>query len=371
MKRSFTNLFILLFLSLFSANALFGQDSKLKPGFDKEEFLEVLRVIAKQVDTSYSKIATPAPEHCRMIYRSPVIGLDNRYDLWIDENNIVIVSIRGTTGKPVSWLENFYAAMVPALGTLQIAKDFNFNYHFSDNPAAAVHTGWLIGTAFIARDFLGKIDSLYATGHHDFIIAGHSQGGSIAYMLTSHLNQLQNDGKINKDVRFKTYCSAAPKPGNLFYAYSFEHITQGGWAFHVINTADWVPEVPISIQTFEDFSKVNPFTDAKNIIGKLKFPKDVVLRYVYNRLNNMTKKAGKKYEKYLGMKVYKSVLKVLPDFEEPEYANTNNYVRTGSPIVLYADEEYYKEYPVDPDKLFEHHFTSPYYFLTKRLPDIN
>ena len=55
--------------------------------------------------------------------------------------------------------------------------------------------------------------------------------------------------EVITSLNIKTYCSAAPKPGNLFYAYDFEHITEGGWAFNVVNSADWVPELPSTTQT--------------------------------------------------------------------------------------------------------------------------
>ena len=369
MKR-YLNIYVALcILFLFSVTISSGQASKLSPGFDKNEYMELLRVMAMQADTHQGKKAIPKPLQFEMKYRSQVIGLDNRYDLWVDENKVTIISIRGTTLTEASWLADFYAAMVPASGTLHIANDFNFDYHLSDNPLAAVHTGWLLATAFIARDFLGMVDSLLSTGHSEFIIVGHSQGGAIAYLLTSHLKQLQAAEVIPDDIVLKTYCSAAPKPGNLFYAYSFERITQYGWAFHVVNSADWVPEAPISIQTLHDFTDVNPFANIKEITRRLKFPKDMVLKFVYNRLNKPTKKANRRYQKYLGNEVYKFVKRYLPGYVKPQYANTNNYVRTGSPIVLYADEEYYREYPPDKDQLFKNHFTAPYYYLTERLPD--
>jgi predicted esterase len=56
-------------------------------------------------------------------------------------------------------------------------------------------------------------------------IMGHSQGGAIAYLLTAHLLSLQKENKIPSEIVFKTYCSAAPKPGNLHFAYA---LTSGG-----------------------------------------------------------------------------------------------------------------------------------------------
>jgi len=38
------------------------------------------------------------------------MGLDNQWGLWVLEDKVACISIRGTTTKQVSWLENFYAA---------------------------------------------------------------------------------------------------------------------------------------------------------------------------------------------------------------------------------------------------------------------
>ncbi len=69
--------------------------------------------------------------------------------------------------------------MVPAQGELKLSNDFTFKYHLAENPRAAVHVGWLIGVAYLAKDILPKIDSCYKKGIKEFIIMGHSQGGAL------------------------------------------------------------------------------------------------------------------------------------------------------------------------------------------------
>ncbi|MEP7257231.1 MAG: lipase family protein [Flavitalea sp.] len=260
--------------------------------------------------------------------------------------------------------------MVPAKGTLHMDKTFDFNYRLSDNPNAAVHVGWLVSMASHSRDMLQKIDSSYKAGIKDFIITGHSQGGGTVFLLTSYLRYLQQENKIPANIQFKTYCSAGPKPGNLFYAYDYEHLTSEGWAYNVVNSADWVPEVPFSIQTVIDFTAINPFTNAKAVIKKQKFPKNLVLKHVYNRLSEPSLKAQRRYQKYLGGMASKMVKKQLPDFTPQEYFKSNSYVRTGSTIVLYADEEYFKLYNNDPSNpnIWRHHLPVPYLFLAEKLP---
>jgi len=363
------SIFILL-LTVFIAfsGELKSQDDKLKPGFNEIEYTEMLKISACVSDTPWVNQRF-VPEVFRLIYRSPVTGLDNRWDLWADSRNTAVISVRGTTGKNESWLENFYAAMVPASGKLVLSKDQEFEYKLSDNPRAAVHIGWLMATGFISKGVLNKIDSSYKAGYKNIIITGHSQGGGISFLLTAYLLNLQKSGKLPADIRFKTYCSAAPKPGNLYFAYDYETMTYGGWAYNVVNSADWVPETPLSIQTIDDFNAINPFANAKNTIKKQNFSKRIVMNYAYGKLNRPTKRAVKNYRKYLGKVAGSFVSKSIPGFQEPEYLLANHYVRTGSTIVLYADEEYYKNYPDDPEKIFKHHMAGPYLFLTKKLMD--
>ena len=365
MKKQF-----LLFI-LFISTGLCGQTAKLKPGFDKWECMEMLRIAQLQaLDQSKwdDKRAVPLPEKFTFVYRSPLIGLQNMWDLWINKDTVAVISIRGTDiePNPVSWLVNLYAAMVPAKGELKLDHSFHFKYNLCDDPKAAVHVGFLIATAYLSRDIVPKIDSCYKAGIKNFIIAGHSQGGAITYLLTSHLENLKTQNLIPSDIRFKTYSSAAPKAGNLYYAYKYETLTHN-WAFNTVNTSDWVPEVPLSVQTVHDFTDVNPFKGAKEMIKKTKFPDRMALRHMYIRMSKPSLKAQKNYEKYLGKMVSKLIKKNLPEFEPPDYFKTSDYVRIGTTIVLYADDDYKKTFSQNENEVWLNHFIDRYLFLAERL----
>ncbi|MCF1752901.1 lipase family protein [Mariniradius sediminis] len=356
---------LLLFLAFYSVNGLRAQG--LKPGFSPKEYLELMKVSAKFAQDSLYLSKIPEPEFFEKIYDSPEMGLKNKWQLWFDkDSNTALVSIRGTAGDPSSWLENFYSGMVPAKGQLQIASDFKFDYQLAENTRAAVHTGWLLATAFIARDLGPKMDSLYQAGTKDLLIMGHSQGGGIAYLLTAYLLTNRANGKIPSDWIIKTYCSAAPKPGNLFFAMDYENLTQDGWAYNVINASDWVPQTPFSIQTIADFNKVNPFSDVDQILKKQKFSQRLLFKHVYNKLDKPTRHASRNFEKYLGEKATGIIQKYLPEFEKPTFAGTMDYARAGNTISLTADAAYLEKYPDDPEKIFMHHFHLPYMELVKR-----
>lgn len=354
---------ILAFLAL--PALLFGQ--KLKPGFDKAEYIELLKISAQVGDSAYIK-AFPFPQRFKFAYRSPVVGLENRWDLFVDNQSVAVLSIRGTTKDNVSWLGNFYAAMVPAKGEIQLTDTERFTYELATNPRAAVHVGWLVTMGFLAKDILPKIDSCYRVGIKDMLIMGHSQGGALAFLLTSHLKNLQKQSRIPADIRFKTYCSAGPKPGNLYYAYEYEAATQGGWAYNVVNSADWVPEVPLTVQTVNDFNPTNPFNGAPAMIKKQKLLHRIALKYAYNSLSKPSLKAQKNYQKFLGALASKTVNKNLNGYVPPEYYNSSDYVRTGNTIVLLADSAYFKKYPDSKENIFIHHFHPPYLYLAEKLP---
>jgi heat shock protein HslJ len=334
----------------------------LHPGFVIEEYIKLLGVSAQFGDSTYSARIAP-PQGYKRIYRSESVGLENRWDLWINDVGVPVISIRGTTSNQTSWLANFYAAMVPAKGALQLTKDYRFEYHLASHPQAAVHVGWLVSTGFLLPDIISKIDSLQSIGNKEFIILGHSQGGAIAYLLTAYLLQQQKTENKFQGLRFKTYCSAAPKPGNLFFAYEYEHMTKDGWAFNVVNSADWVPQTPVSVQTISDLNSINPFKNAKDMIGKSKWPKNWALGYAYGRLNKPGNKTARNYQKYLGKYVAASVKKILPEYEPPVYDNSMNYVRAGQQIVLLADSNYFKKFPQNDSKIFVNHLHAPYLYL--------
>lgn len=341
----------------------------LKPGFNKSEFIEMLKICARgSSDTANHKF--PAPDNHTLIYRSPVSALDNGWSLWVNKKDqTAVISIRGSTVNFISWIENFYAAMVPACGVMQLSNTEKFEYNLAGDSGAAVHVGWLIGLATIAKDIVSKIDSCQKSGIKEFMISGHSQGGAIAFLLTSYLYDLRKRGIIDSRIIFKTYCIAAPKPGNLHYAYAYEYATQLGFAFNVVNAKDWVPETPMSVQTVKDFNRTNPFENPKKSIKEQPFPKNLALRHVYNRLEKPPRKAQKRYQKYLGKMLAGFILDHYPELKTPAYYPSNNYVRAGRMIVLQPDAEYINLFPDNPETKFVHHFYKPYFYLAERMDE--
>ena len=358
-------LFIYTLGIIFTQHRVAAQD--LKPGFDPDEYAAMLRISAYQVDVQF-RGETPKETSFTRVYRSPELGLHNKWDLWMNKDKtVMVVSLRGTTSDIDSWLENIYSAMIPATGTLRLDSNNVFNYKFASDPKAMVHVGWAIGIGSLAPDIVRKLKEYDAKGVKQVIIEGHSQGGALSFLLCSYLHYGREAGNFPKDMVIKTYCSTAPKPGNLYYAYDFDYITRGGWAYTVVNAADWVPETPVSMQTIHDLNRTNPFMQMKEVLKAQKLPVRIYAKHVYNSVNRSANKVQKKYNKYFGNMVYKQVKKYMPRLEKPAYTGSNNYVRAGIPIVLEPDEEYYKRFPDTGANIFRHHLFAPYYYLVKKI----
>lgn len=343
----------------------------LQTGFQKQEFINLLKLSMHQRDTPWVDMSIEKPDGYELFYRSPMAGLENRFDIWINSSEKrAAINVRGSNGTRPSWMENFYMAMVPAHGFLQLNDSTSFEYTLAKNHKAAVHTGWLLGLAAIAPDVHTQITLLHQAGFRDFYVSGHSQGGAIATLLTAYLFNKRKVGELPQDILFKTYCSAGPKPGNLFFAFEYEQATQYGWAYNVVNPHDWVPQTPFSVQTINDFPITNPFTDAKKSIKNIKFPANLLVKHLFNQLHRPTMKAQKNFQKNLGDRTASLIIKKdLPQYKEPEYFESISYTRCGSQVVLHTDSTYHEKYPDTKEDLFTHHRPEVYLFLSEQLKD--
>lgn len=339
---------------------------QLLPGFDREEYLEVLKINAKTAgNVSYNKnIAFPNNYDTLRKITSPITGFDNKYEIWLhNQANIAVVSFRGSTSKTESWLANAYATMLPAKGNIQLVQDKVLNYEITADSNAYLHAGWLISYLYLSQNLYHHIDSLITAGIENFIISGHSQGGALAYICAADLKHQQNNGLLPTNLKIKALCGAAPKPGNLQFAYAYEKLMHKGWAFNVVNTEDWVPEMPLTVQTVNDVNKLSPFAIAKPMIKKLPFPKRMIMNYAYNSIDKPLKKANKSINKTLGKRLNKIILKHQPELIcNQNFKYSTNFSRAGEYILLVPDSGYHATF-TDTTNVFLHHMAQSYIYL--------
>ncbi|SKB64300.1 Lipase (class 3) [Sphingobacterium nematocida] len=349
-----------------------GVAQVLRPGFDKAEFAEILSINARFSESPQIAKFVPVPTRSHLLYKSEEIGLVNHWQLWLMDEKVAVICTRGSTREGESWLANLFAAQIPAKGVLKIEKDFEFSYTLAEHPEAAVHAGYVFSSAFLLRDILPKIDSCYQAGIRDYVLSGHSQGGGITYIMSAYLLQLQKTGRLPADMRIKVYTSASPKPGNLYFAYDYEHAFGDGWSQHVVNTEDWVPQSPFTVQTIADLPDVNPVPALEATLKKQSFFKRMFFNSLYKKITRPSQKAVDRYQKYLGQFTGKQIKKYYPDFVIPEFAHSNEYVRTGRQVVLYPDSGYFDKFDYSKDKtqIMLHHSTVAYYYLLKSVPGV-
>lgn len=332
--------------------------AQLKAGLDTAECIYALRLGAEQLK-KVDSVSLSGPEWT-LVHRSAEVGLYNRLDIWKQGNGTIWVNLRGTTAQSLSWIENFYSVMVPAQGRMVLTDGHSVEYDFSDHPRASVHAGWTLGTLSLAQILLPKLDSLYEAGHRDWVITGHSQGGALTYLTTALLRRKQTRGAWT-GTRIKSYATAAPKPGNLYFAYSYEHLCGFGWHYTLVNAADWVPETPFSIQTLGDFNPTNPFKGAREQLKAQPWPKDWVLLSMYGKLEDRLEDANETFEEYLGEKLFDLALEpAYPLLQYPETADNMNYARCGTAVILYPDAAYFQRFPIEQSNVFGHHMFDAY-----------
>lgn len=353
------------FLVIFLWSFTLKSQSKLKPVFDAKEYIDVLHLEWSHQDSSNNYQPPALPNNYKRVYRSPEVGLNNKFDFWLRDDSVGVFCIRYTFGG-ASWLENFYSGMIKASGTLQLDDTTQFQYKFSNDEKAFVHHGWTIGVGYLAPLLVAKINEYYKKGVKNFLFVGHSQGSAMSFLLRSYLEYLP-EAQIPKDITYKLYCSAAPKPGNLFYSYDFDFITKNGWAYRIVNAIDWVPTTPFTTQAIDDLYPINPFSQRNQLLKGRTNP--IIKWYVNNAVKGIDKtvrKTNRKYKKYLTKKVGKFIKKNLKNYKSPNVEKSNFYMPTGIPIVLQPDSLYFEKFKFTGKNLFINHLFEPYIYLTEK-----
>lgn len=359
-------LYILLFFFCFSAKS-----QSLKPYFDPQESEDLFKLNFAFLDTVRSNSFKGFLEGYNIHYRTPPVGLDNSCDIWLRKDGTVVIMLRGTTANMQSFLADFYCAMMPASGTVQLSGNKKFDYKLAEDPRAAVHAGFLIGFVYLADNLKPLLDELYNKGHRNFLVAGHSQGGALCYYFGAWLHYLKKAGGY-KDIVVKTYASAGPKMGNMYFAYDYDNANLSQWSYSIVNTLDPVPEMPFTTQQVDvDMNEPNPILNLMQRFDDMPLLKRIVLKSAFKKMRKRAGKSSEAYQKYLGKYVGNFIHQSLPEIQLPKAVPSTYFVRPGVPITLTANQSYLNYYK-DAPKYF-HHGIDPYRFLLheyyKSLPD--
>lgn len=359
--------FFLGYWALITASFAQPASHRFGKGFDAQECDNLLRLNAAFLDTTKGNHFEKFLPQYRFVYRSASMGLDNVWDLWIRNDSTVVITLRGTTADPKSILADFLCAMSPAKGQLVLSPDDTLDYQLAAHPRAAVHTGFLIGFGYLAKDMLPKIDSLYSSGYRNYLIAGHSQGGSLCYYVSAWLYYLAKHGGYPQ-LQVKTYASASPKMGNMYFAYDYDNAMHAEWAFSIVNTADPVPEMPFTTQQVDvDMNEPNPILNLMKRFDRLPFFKRLVLKRAFNKMRKGAAKSSRAYQKYLGGYTSKFIQNLVPGLSIPDTVNTTYFVRPGVPITLMTNEAYVDYFQdLAREGAYYHHNPKTYRYLLRQ-----
>ncbi|MBK6342993.1 MAG: hypothetical protein IPF41_10485 [Flavobacteriales bacterium] len=233
---------IILLLAVLAAG---GANAQLRPGFDPAEARDLSALCATHTFKElYGDDAEMIPDGYQRVYESPVMGMDNKFQLF-RKGDAAVLEIRGSTSSAISWMENIQAAMIPAQGVIRI-DGRPFPYRFASDTAASVHAGYALGIACIANDAVARIRQLTENGVRDLIITGHSQGGALALLLRAYLHHLPSSA-TGATLRIKAYAFAHPMVGNRAFMDEFtETHASGLGCFSLVNPADPVPRMPLA-----------------------------------------------------------------------------------------------------------------------------
>jgi len=311
------------FLSLTISINLFAQ---LDYGFNKEEARDMMALCNSfSFIEMYNSDAVIIPKGYEKIYSSGLFGMDNKYQIY-KKGDIAVISFRGSVSKELSWLENANSAMVPANGVISISGE-EFNYSFAKDTAAAIHAGYALGMACIAKDILYHINVLNNQGIYNIIITGHSQGGALANLFRAYLENLSHY-EISKKNKFKTYSFAAPMVGNKnFVAEYNSRYCADNSSFNIIVPSDPIPGMPFSYNENNYLEKnLSTLIFERDSFSTKGFITDIFFNTFEKRLNTGVKRISSTISNRLS--------KELGNVVMPPYDQDINYQRIGNRIEI-------------------------------------
>jgi len=292
--------------------------SSIVSGFNLEE-AELLLSIAQQTyegtpnqPPSNIKVPCPIPvpkppspwkiDHSKTPTETTL--LDNFWQVWRNgSSNQYVIAVRGTVDTASSIFEDVFLPMIKArIKVPGLPISLNFARDEGNSPVVAgVHSGFFLGLflMLISTDapLVETLVELAAEGAEVYI-TGHSQGASVATLLTS----LVRHTDLFSGPTYKTYVFAPAKPGNDHYAYDYDQIAGlPGFGYTVINTQGWVPQVPLTLQGIGAVNRPNPVYEFSGKVNpSIPAEVDKILREVEAAAKSVFEDVKQELEKLLG-----------------------------------------------------------------------
>lgn len=250
----------------------------IQSGFDFDEAKAMLALSQAIYGVPAIPVSTPDPaalgwSKVDILSPSRATLLDNLWQVWRDEanpNRHAIV-VRGTVDTTPSILADLLFPLVDARLDLKIpagGQEIDIPFHLARDEAgsavvAGTHLGFTLGLLLMLlttdRPLLLTLMALSANPDAEIFITGHSQGASLATLLTSFVRHASGPFASISKAAAKTYVFAPAKPGNDHYGNDYAAIAGvRGLAWTVLSTQGWVPQVPFTLQIPSDLNTPNP-----------------------------------------------------------------------------------------------------------------
>ena len=250
----------------------------IQPGFKYEEAVTLLTLAQQTYDQTPDNPPSNIVVPCQMKVPKPPTNwvvdpdltpttttlLDNFWQVSRNKDcpNQYVIAIRGTTDTDSSIVADLLFPLVRARIDLK-GLPFGLNLARQEDGSkvvAGVHSGFLLGLVLMLlttdRPLMATLTKLAVVPGTEVYITGHSQGASLALLLTS---LVRHSERAFKGPAYKTYAFAPAKPGNDHYAYDLDRIASvKGLCYSVVNTQGWVPQAPLTIETLGTLNTPNP-----------------------------------------------------------------------------------------------------------------
>ncbi|GLH78563.1 hypothetical protein SSBR45G_34720 [Bradyrhizobium sp. SSBR45G] len=202
---------------------------------------------------------------CADLTPSSATLLDNYWQVWQNQDDTTqyAIAVRGTVATDASILADLLFPLINARFDLKL-DSITLPFHLARDEGdsavkAGVHSGFALSLVLMLlttdRPLLATL--LWLAGAAKTVyITGHSQGASIATLLTSLVRHSAQDFK---GPTYKTYTFAPAKAGNDHYAYDYARLAgMNGHGWAVTSTQDWVPQTPLTLEWLSDLNTPNP-----------------------------------------------------------------------------------------------------------------
>ncbi len=342
-----------------------------RPGFERDEAAALIAMIAELEGPPAPPLVKPSfPLGWTSLYRSPQLGVfDNMWELLRQgppAPGPFAVLIRGTVDQAGSIIDDLLSVMIPASGTV-----LGREYRFAVDPLAGVHLGFALAALVVLWDpddgILARLPKLCPAGS-DVYIAGHSQGAAIASLVRSYLGN--RAAAADPGYSHKTYTFALPRPGNGHYASEYNAaFANGGLAYCLNNSQDWVPQVPLTLESLDDVNTPNPLSGW--LTDRLMLaPLDQAIRLLRDAMSIAQVSKHKPQLDHLSRKLHGVALPAAAatlgiGLELPPILPTLAFEGCGAPFSLIG---VHGKNPINPTDFWWQHSAAMYYDLIQGLP---